>query len=219
MHNLDVGQNLFIGIWPLNQGQIPIEKGFGLRVTQLVEPVEGRVADLPLGDITHLFVTTISERAFSKQAAQVGRFGPRQNGPFKRKPTDGEVRESPDAFLQLQVELSYAKASIQAAVRELDIDPGRISKWRQRHKKNDRTMPANTTLTDEKQQIRRLQRELREAQMERDILKTGAPVRGRSASSPRATAPADRGDIPIYKGKHQPIPHGPPLRLRRCVKC
>lgn len=65
------------------------------------------------------------------------------------------------------VELSYAKGSIQEAARELDIDPGRISKWRQRHKKNDRTMPATTTLTDDQQQIRRLQRELREAQMER----------------------------------------------------
>ncbi|WP_425290874.1 hypothetical protein [Spirosoma linguale] len=28
------------------------------------------------------------------------------------------------------VELSYAKGSIQAAARELAIDPGRISKWR-----------------------------------------------------------------------------------------
>ncbi|WP_425423311.1 IS3 family transposase [Spirosoma luteum] len=33
------------------------------------------------------------------------------------------------------VELSYAKGSIQEAANELDIDPGRISKWRQRHKK------------------------------------------------------------------------------------
>ncbi|AUD03504.1 IS3 family transposase [Spirosoma pollinicola] len=65
------------------------------------------------------------------------------------------------------VELSYAKGSIQEAARELDIDPGRISKWRQRHKKNDRILPDNTTLTDEQQQIRRLQRELREAQMDR----------------------------------------------------
>ena len=33
--------------------------------------------------------------------------------------------------------------------------------------KNDQTLPANTALTDEQQQIRRLQRELREAQMDR----------------------------------------------------
>lgn len=75
-----------------------------------------------------------------------------------------------EAFKEMAVELSYAKGSIQEVARELDIDPGRISKWRQRHKKNDQTLPANITLTDDQQQIRRLQRELREAQMERDIL-------------------------------------------------
>lgn len=81
-----------------------------------------------------------------------------------------------EAFKEMAVELSYAKGSIQEAARELDIDPGRISKWRQRHKKNDRILPANTTLTDEQQQIRRLQRELREAQMERDILKKAVSI-------------------------------------------
>ncbi|WP_338869004.1 transposase [Spirosoma sp. SC4-14] len=65
------------------------------------------------------------------------------------------------------VELLYAKGSIQDAARELGIDPGRIRKWRQRHQKNDQIQPANATLSDEQQQIRRLQRELREAQMDR----------------------------------------------------
>ncbi|QIP13707.1 hypothetical protein G8759_14305 [Spirosoma aureum] len=37
----------------------------------------------------------------------------------------------------------------------------------QRYQKNDQTQPANATLSDEQQQIRRLQRELREAQMDR----------------------------------------------------
>ena len=76
----------------------------------------------------------------------------------------------------MAVELSYIKGSIQQAARELDIDPGRISKWRQRHKKNDHILPANTILTDEQQQIRRLQRELREAQMERDVLKKAVSI-------------------------------------------
>ena len=92
-----------------------------------------------------------------------------------------------EAFKEMAVELSYAKASIQEAARELDIDPGRISKWRQRHKKNDQTSPANTTLTDDQQQIRKLQRELREAQMERDILKKVVSI---FSKSDRA---ADRG--------------------------
>ena len=77
-----------------------------------------------------------------------------------------------EAFREMAVELSYAKGSIQEAARELGVDPGRISKWRQRLKKNDQILPATPTLTDEQQQIRRLQRELKEAQMEREILKS-----------------------------------------------
>ncbi|WP_020596632.1 transposase [Spirosoma panaciterrae] len=72
-----------------------------------------------------------------------------------------------EAFREMAVELSYAKGSIQEAARELGVDPGRISKWRQRHKKTDQNLLLNSTLTDEQQQIRRLQRELREAQMDR----------------------------------------------------
>ncbi|MBD2705244.1 transposase [Spirosoma sp. BT702] len=68
--------------------------------------------------------------------------------------------------------MSYAKDSIQKAARELGIDPGRISKWRQRHKKTDRPSATNSTLTDEQKQIKRLQKELRDAQLERDILKS-----------------------------------------------
>ena len=78
------------------------------------------------------------------------------------------------------VELSYAKGSIQEAARELGIDPGRIRKWRQWHRKNDQAPPANTTLADEQQQIRRLQRELREAQLERDILKKAVSIFSKS---------------------------------------
>lgn len=76
-----------------------------------------------------------------------------------------------EAFKEMAVELSYAKGSIQKAARELGVDPGRVSKWRQRFKKIDHPLSTSTTLTAEQQQIRRLQRELREAQMERDILK------------------------------------------------
>ncbi|QHV96672.1 transposase [Spirosoma endbachense] len=84
---------------------------------------------------------------------------------IKRRVFDEAFKEM--ARPGVPVELSYAKGSIHEAAHELDIDPGRISKWRQRHKKNDRILPATTTPTDEQQQIRRLQRELREAQMDR----------------------------------------------------
>ncbi len=92
-----------------------------------------------------------------------------------------------EAFKEMAVELSYAKNSIQDAARELGIDPGRIRKWRQGRKGNHQITPANTTLTDEQQQIRKLQRELREAQMERDILKKAVSIFSRGDRA------ADRG--------------------------
>ena len=58
--------------------------------------------------------------------------------------------------------------------RELGVDAGRISKWKQRGKKTDLTLSA--TLTQEQQEIRRLQRALREAQLERDILKKAVSI-------------------------------------------
>jgi transposase len=81
-----------------------------------------------------------------------------------------------EAFKEMAVELSYVKGSIQDAARELGVDPGRISKWRQRSKKADQTQPASSTLTPEQQQIRQLQRELKEAQLERDILKKAVSI-------------------------------------------
>lgn len=81
-----------------------------------------------------------------------------------------------EAFKEMAVELSYTKASIQEAARELGVDPGRISKWRQRSKKMEQPLASNATLTPEQQQIRRLQRELKEAQLERDILKKAVSI-------------------------------------------
>lgn len=75
----------------------------------------------------------------------------------------------------MAVELAQAKGSIQEAARELGVDAGRISKWKQRGKKTDSHLSANSTLTQE-QEIRRLQRELREAQLERDILKKAVSI-------------------------------------------
>lgn len=77
-----------------------------------------------------------------------------------------------EAFKEMAVELSYLKKSVKEAADELGIDPGRISKWRQ-HK----AVPVNSTkssseLTEEQKQVKRLQKELKEALLERDILKS-----------------------------------------------
>lgn len=76
------------------------------------------------------------------------------------------------------VDLSYAKGSVRQAAEELGIDSGRISKWRQRDNKPAQSGKSYSDLTDEQKQIRQLQKQLKEAQLERDILKTGAPDRG-----------------------------------------
>jgi transposase len=70
----------------------------------------------------------------------------------------------------MAVELSYAKGSVKVAAEELGIDPGRLSKWRQNQNPEKTISKERSTLTAEQVEIRRLQKELKEAQIERDIL-------------------------------------------------
>ncbi|MBO0951299.1 transposase [Fibrella forsythiae] len=123
----------------------------------------------------------------------------------------------PEAFRRMArtggpVKLSHAKGSVQEAARELGIDSSRITKWRQNHKNFSQLATPAVGLSEEQKLIKRLQKELKEAQLERDIPQ-------QSASSPGETAAADRGNFPIYSGTRQSVSHGPPLRLRRCAKC
>ncbi len=95
-----------------------------------------------------------------------------------------------EVFKEMAVELSDAKGSVQEAARELGIDSGRITKWRQSRKSPSQTPTAR--LSEEQKQIKQLQKEL--AQIERDILWR------RSASSSGA-----RGNIGVYSPKRQSI--------------
>jgi transposase len=92
-----------------------------------------------------------------------------------------------EAFKKMAVELSYVKGSIRQAADELGIDAGRISQWRQRKKKPDQSLKSPSELTDEQKQIKRLQKELKEAQLERDILKKAVSIFSRGDRA------ADRG--------------------------
>ena len=73
----------------------------------------------------------------------------------------------PESFKEMAVELSYAKDSVQEAGHELGIDSSRITKWRQSHKKPGQSATAATGLSDGQKQIRRLQKELKDAQLDR----------------------------------------------------
>ena len=78
-----------------------------------------------------------------------------------------EKRVFDASFKRMAIDLSYARGSVKEVADELGIDPGRLSKWRQKE-----SSPVKSTegLTGEQQEIKRLQKELKEAQLERDIL-------------------------------------------------
>ena len=77
-------------------------------------------------------------------------------------------------FKRMAVELSYAKGSVKEAAAELGVDPGRISKWRQQQDGSGEKPVVG--LTEEQKEIRQLQKALREAQLERDILKKAVSI-------------------------------------------
>ena len=81
-----------------------------------------------------------------------------------------------EPFRKMAVELSYAKGSVQEVARELGIDSSRITKWRQNHKSSTQLASTATGLSEEQKQIRRLQKELKDAQLERDILKKAVGI-------------------------------------------
>jgi transposase len=81
-----------------------------------------------------------------------------------------------ETFKQMAVELSNAKGSVKIAAQELGIDPSRLSKWRQNQKEDKIITKEKPTLTAEQLEIRRLQKELKEAQLERDILKKAVSI-------------------------------------------
>ena len=77
------------------------------------------------------------------------------------------------SFKKMAVALSYAKGAVKPVAEELGIDPGRLSKWRQKES-SPKEPPKN--LTDEQKEIKRLTKELKEAQLERDILKKAVGI-------------------------------------------
>jgi len=77
------------------------------------------------------------------------------------------------SFKRMAIDLSYARGSVKEVADELGIDPGRLSKWRQ---KDSLSVPSSEGLTKEQKEIKRLQKELKEAQLERDILKKAISI-------------------------------------------
>lgn len=53
------------------------------------------------------------------------------------------------AFKKMAVELSDVKGSVKEAAEELDIDPGRISKWKNQYKSGGTNAVSASNLSDE----------------------------------------------------------------------
>lgn len=82
-------------------------------------------------------------------------------------------REFDVSFKRMAIDLSYARRSVKEVADELGIDPGRLSKWRQ---KDSSPVKSTEGLSEEQKEIKRLQKELKEAQLERDILKKAISI-------------------------------------------
>lgn len=79
-----------------------------------------------------------------------------------------------ESFRKMAVELSYTKGSVKEVADELGVSQTLLSKWRQRESDSSQGVAG---LTEDQKMIKKLQKELKDAQMERDILKSFYSVR------------------------------------------
>ena len=86
-------------------------------------------------------------------------------------------------FKQKAVELSYARGNAKEIAEELGIRPELLYRWRREYDKyQNNSFPGKgkPKLTDLEKENARLQKELRDARMERDILKKAVSIFSKS---------------------------------------
>jgi len=82
-----------------------------------------------------------------------------------------------DEFKKMAVSLSQLKGSVKEAAMELGIDASRLSKWRNSPTYNGgKVMMDIAGLSEDQQEIRRLKKALKNAELERDILKKAVGI-------------------------------------------
>jgi transposase len=82
-------------------------------------------------------------------------------------------------FKEMVVELSHNREDFTALAAELDIRPDLIYRWRREATKHsDASFPGqgNKILSEDQKEIARLKKDLRDAQIERDILKKAVSI-------------------------------------------
>jgi len=92
-------------------------------------------------------------------------------------------RKYDQEFKQMAVELSHHREDISKLAEELDINPNLLYRWRREAQQvQEGAFPGhgNPKQTEEQKEIARLKKELRDAQMERDILKKAVSIFSKS---------------------------------------
>ena len=86
-----------------------------------------------------------------------------------------ERKTYPKEFKLMSVEFSNTRKDLSALAKELDIPPSLLYRWRREYVgKQSNSFPGNgkVSLSAAEQELAQLKKELRETQMERDILKS-----------------------------------------------
>ena len=90
-------------------------------------------------------------------------------------------RQYDDEFKKMAVELSEAKGSLKATAEELGITPQILTRWRRERVVTPGTPAVSRAqVSQEQQEIARLKKELKQAELERDILKKAVGIFSRS---------------------------------------
>lgn len=82
-------------------------------------------------------------------------------------------------FKQKAVELSYARGSVSEVAYELGLHDNMLYRWRKEYKSyahNSFPGKGKPKLTDEQREVAELKKQLRDAQLERDILKKAISI-------------------------------------------
>ena len=90
-----------------------------------------------------------------------------------------ERKSYPKEFKLMSVELSHTRSDLPSLAKELDITPQILYRWRKEFSaKQGSSFPGNgkVILTETEQELARLRKELRDTQMERDILKKAVGI-------------------------------------------
>lgn len=86
-------------------------------------------------------------------------------------------RQYDDKFKRMAVELSVARGSLKATAEELGITQQILTRWRREYFASKAvTTGEGSQVSHEQQEILRLKKELRQAELERDILKKAVSI-------------------------------------------